>query len=77
MGVPVPPPAPPPADVIVEKVDATPFVFTVLAGLQIGFAPIPAVPPPPTVIGYVCTETGSPALAPEVQAIGLAVQVLH
>jgi hypothetical protein len=42
-------------DVIVEKIEFDPFLLASGAG--------PAVPPPPTVIGYVCTVTGkAPAL---------------
>jgi hypothetical protein len=52
------PPLPPPVDVIVEKTEFDP--------LAAQFAPAlgaPAVPPAPTVIGYVCAETGkAPAL---------------
>ena len=45
------PPPPPPAEVIVEKTELAPL----FPGLTVG--PLPA-PPPPTVTGYPCAETG-------------------
>ena len=50
-GVPVPPPLPPPADEIVEKLEAAPGSLGVVAGLQTGLLAVPPVPPAPTTIG--------------------------
>ena len=52
-----PPPPPPPAEAMLEKTEFTPGVPFPSDGPE----PTPAAPPPPTVIGYACTETGVPA----------------